>query len=100
VTGGVDADEVGEAVDADGGDDAVGGGVDDGDGAGLGVDDVDLVADRVGGDAGGAEAYLEGAVLAEIDDVEDGDGVGGSVGDVGEFAITGGDVGEVAAAAA
>ena len=66
----------------------------------CGVDDVDLVADGFDGEAGGVGADLEGAVLAEIDEVEDGDGVGGAVGDVGELAVAGGDVGEVAATAA
>jgi len=99
VAGGFDADEVGEAVDGDGGDDPVGAGVDYGDGAGLGVDDIDLVAEGVYGDAGGIEAHLKGAVLAEIDEVEDRDCVGGAVGDVGVFPVTGGDVGELIAAA-
>ena len=101
---GVDGDEVGEFVDGDGGDDAVGGGVDDGDGAvaggGAGVDDVDLVADGIDGEAGGVDADLEGAVLAEVDEVEDGDGVGGAVGDVGELAVAGRSIGEVVVAAA
>ena len=97
---GFDADEVGLAVDSDGGSDAVVFGVDDGDCAGLGVDGVNLVALRVYGYAGGVGANFEGAVLAKIDEVEDGDGAGGSVGDVGELAVAGGDVGEVAATAA
>ncbi len=78
----------------------VGCGVDDGDGAGLGVDRVDLVAARIDGDSGGVVADPEGAVLSQVDEVEDGDGVGGAVGDVGKLAVAGGDVGEAAAAAA
>ncbi len=45
----IDANEGGQAVDGDGCGDAVGFCVDYGDCAGLGVDDVDLVANRVGG---------------------------------------------------
>jgi len=45
-------------MDTDGGDYAIGGGVDDGDGAGLGVNDVNLIAGWVYGNAGGVKAYL------------------------------------------
>jgi hypothetical protein len=69
---GGDGDEVRGAMDADGVGDGVGGGVDDGDGVGGGVDGVDLVADGVDGEAGRVGADGENAVLAEIDEVEDG----------------------------
>ena len=88
---------------ADGVDDLIRAGIDDGDGAvavgGAGVDYVDLVLDGVDGHAGGVCADLEGAVGAEVDEVQNGDGVGAAVRDVGELAVAGGDVGEVGAAA-
>ncbi len=63
---GVDVDGVGQLVDWDGGDDCVGLGVDDGDGAVAGgrsgVDDVDFVAFWVHGEACGLRADLQGAV--------------------------------------
>ncbi|GGG80372.1 hypothetical protein GCM10011585_24710 [Edaphobacter dinghuensis] len=87
-------------MDGDGGNDAVGLGVDDGDAVGLGVDDVDLIAGRVHGEAGGIVADAEGAVLAKIDEVEHRDGVRAAVADVGELVVSGGDIGETVAAAA
>ncbi len=100
---GIDADEVRLAMDGDGGGDDIAFGVDDGDRPGLvggaGVDDINLVTDGVCGEAGRVDAYLEGAVGAEIDEVEDADGVGGSVGDVGELTVASRDVGKGVAAA-
>ena len=87
-------------MDADGGGEGVGCGVDDGDGAGLGIDDIDLVATRIDGEPGGIVADPEGAVRAQVDEIEDGDGVGAAIGDVGELAVSGGDIGESCAAAA
>ena len=84
VAGGREGDEVGEAVYGDGWTtllEAVPMTVTEpGLGRGAGVDDVDLIAEGVDGQAGGFEAYPAGAVLTEIDEVEDGDGVGGGVG--------------------
>jgi len=86
-------------MDADGGGEGVSGGVDDGDRAGLGVDRVDLVALRVDRDSRGIVADTERAVLSKINEIEDADGVGVAVGDVGELAVAGRNVGEAAAAA-
>jgi hypothetical protein len=97
---GIDADEVRLAMDADGGGNGVGRGVDDSDGAGLGVYGIDLVADRIRGNSGGIVADAKGAVLAQVNEVEDADSVGAAVGNVGELAVSGGDIGEAAAAAA
>src|SRR6266478_4179540 len=92
----VDADEGGQAVDWNGCGDAVVLGVDHGDGAGLGVDDVDLVANRVYGQICRVDADLQGAVLAEVDEIEHRDGVGAAVADVSELAVSGRHVGEAA----
>lgn len=100
----VDADEVRLAMDGDGRGDDVAFGVDDGDRPGLaggaGVDDINLVTDGVCSEAGRVDANLEGAVGAEIDEVEDADSVGGTVGDVGELTVSSRDVGEGVASAA
>ena len=83
-------------MDWDGCDDAVAFRIDHGDCAGLGVDDVDLVANRVGGEIGGVDANLQGPVLAEVDEVEYGDGVGAAVADVGVLPVAVGNVRETA----
>jgi hypothetical protein len=97
LAGGVDGDGLRVAREGDGGDDGVPDGVDDGERAlrlvGLRVDDVDLVdagglAARVGGDGDGRAADREGAVGAQIHEVEHGDGVAGGIGDVGELAVS------------
>ena len=87
-------------MDGDGGGYGVLLGVDDGDGSRARVDDVDFAASWGDGDSGGVVADGELAVAAEIDDVEDGDGVAGGVGDVGVFAVVGWVLGEVVGAAA
>ena len=87
-------------MDRDGKSNAVGVGVDDRDGGGLRVGDVNLVAHRIYGHSRRVGPDLEGAILAEIDQVEHRDGVGGPVTDVGVFVITSWDVWESAVVAA
>ena len=64
------------------------------------VDDINLVTNRVYGEPGGIEANLQGAILTKIDKIENRDGVGDAVADIGIFAIAIGDVGKAAAVAA
>ena len=59
------------------------------------IDDVDLIQAWIHSEAGWVVAYLKGAVLTEVYEVEDGDGVGCAVADVGELAVAGRNVGKV-----
>jgi hypothetical protein len=68
--------------------------VDEGCGFCAGIYDVDLVEGGAGGDGDGVLADGDFAVEAEIDYVEDGDGVALAVGDVGVFAEIGWVLGE------
>ena len=89
---GSDINEVGLVVNADGGGHLVLCGIDDRDGVAAGVDGVDLVADGVDGEAGwacgrpaarGPAAGRRGQARLTV--------FGRAVGDVGKFAIVGGD---------
>ncbi len=74
--------------------------VNHGDCAGLGVDDIDLVANRIHRKVCWIGANLQSPILAEIDEIEHGYGVGAAVTDVGKLAIAVGDVRKPASAAA
>jgi len=96
----VDADEVGLTVDSDGGHNRVEIGVDDGDGSGSCVYRIDFISFGICGDSGGVVAYSQSAVRTQVDEIENADCIGVAVGDVGELAIAGWDVGKATATAA
>jgi hypothetical protein len=97
---GVDGDKRWQAVDRDGGRDPITLSIDYGDRAGLRIDDVDLIADRVHSHVSGIGANLQGAVLTEIHKIEHGDRIGAAVADVGELPIAFRDIGKAAPTAA
>jgi hypothetical protein len=100
MAGWIDTDKRGQAVNRESCGDAVAFRVNYGNCTGLTVDDVDLITNRVGGEMSRIGADLQGAVLAEIDEVEHGDGVGAAVADVGVLPIADRNVGEAAPVAA
>ena len=85
---------------ADGGGYGIVRGVDDGDGVGAGVDGINLVADGVDGEAGGLAADLEDPVLAQVNEIKDGNGARLAVGNVCELTVIGRVIGETVAMAA
>ena len=87
-------------MDCDGRGDAIRLRVNNGDCARLGVDDVDLVSNRVSNQVDGIGADLQGPVLAEVYEVQNGHGVGTAVTDVGVLPVSAGNIRKAAPTAA
>ena len=100
MAGWIDAEERRLAVDGDSCDYPVILRINHGDCAGLSVDYVDFIAKRIGSQIRRVDAHLQGPVLAEIDEIENGNSVGTAVADIGKLPITRGHIGESASSAA
>ena len=100
VTGRVDGDEVRLVMDSNRGDDAIGVCVDHRDRTGLAVGDVDLIENRIYGQAPRIGAHLEGPVLTQVDKIKDCDGIRAAIADVSVLPVAVGNVRETAAVTA
>src|SRR5579883_3418965 len=86
---GVHVNEIRFVVNGNGGDDGVFLSINHADGIAAGVDGIHFVASRIGGDTCWVGPDLEYAVLAEIDQIKNGDSVTSAAGDVGVLAVIG-----------